>query len=73
MGDMSPFLRVENLSHRASNGQSLLDSVSFDLARGSVLAIAGPNGAGKTTLLNLMAGLAAATSGKIFVPSKAYI
>ena len=66
----APFVAVRNLSHRASGGQLLLDDVSFDVDRGSVLAIAGPNGAGKTTLINLMAGLQAATSGEISIEGR---
>ncbi len=39
------------------NGQYILDHVSFDLNRGSILAIVGPNGAGKTTLIRALMNL----------------
>ena len=42
-----------------------LDGISFELARGSTLAILGPSGSGKTTLLRLLAGFEAPTSGTI--------
>ena len=70
MSEIAPFLRSRDLGYQAPNGQTLLDGVSFELARGSVLAIAGPNGAGKTTLLNLMVGLQSATSGDVFIDGK---
>ena len=62
-----PFLEVRGICQQARSGQTLLDNVSFEVAHGSVVAIAGPNGAGKTTLLNLMAGLQTATSGQILI------
>jgi heme exporter protein A len=42
-----------------------LRGVSFELARGEVLAVFGPNGAGKTTLLRLLAGLLRPDRGEI--------
>lgn len=50
-------LRVSNLGVTLQN-QILLDHISFDVKKGTTLAILGPNGAGKTvlfrTLLNLL-------------------
>ncbi|MEM1317324.1 MAG: ABC transporter ATP-binding protein [Pseudomonadota bacterium] len=63
-------LSVSSLSFRAANGQLLLDDVSFDLERGTVLAIAGPNGAGKTTLLNCMTGLQPTTGGNVSIDGR---
>ncbi len=42
-----------------------LDSVSFDVAKGSICGLIGPNGAGKTTLFNCMSRLYAYQSGDI--------
>jgi ribose transport system ATP-binding protein len=57
-------LRAENIRKRF--GATLaLDGVSFEAARGEVLALIGENGAGKSTLLNILAGLMAADSGRI--------
>jgi ABC-type multidrug transport system ATPase subunit len=44
---------------------TLLDSVSFTIPAGELVAIVGPSGAGKTTLLEAMAGLAPAVSGSV--------
>jgi ABC-2 type transport system ATP-binding protein len=52
-----------------STGTALkaLDEVSLDVQRGEFFGLLGPNGAGKTTLISILAGLAKATSGNVFV------
>lgn len=45
---------------------TVVDDVSFGLARGEALGILGPNGAGKTTLLKMLAGSVAASEGAVF-------
>ena len=49
-------LRVSNLTVRL-DGRTVLQDVSFDVRRGTTLAILGPNGAGKTVLLRTLLGL----------------
>ena len=44
-----------------------LDSVSCEIARGSVVGVAGPSGSGKSTLLHLLAGLDTPTAGEILI------
>jgi ABC-2 type transport system ATP-binding protein len=44
-----------------------VDDVSFEVARGEILALLGPNGAGKTTTMRMLAGLIAPTSGSVTV------
>jgi ABC-type branched-subunit amino acid transport system ATPase component len=58
-------LRTDNLTKRFG-GLVAVDSVSFEVRRGTVKGIIGPNGAGKTTLVNLISGLDRPSSGKIY-------
>jgi len=44
-----------------------VDEVSFEVARGEILALLGPNGAGKTTTMRMLAGLIAPSSGSVTV------
>ncbi len=63
-------LEARNLTRTyTSGGRSLtvLDSVSFQLARRATCAIVGPSGSGKTTLLGLCAGLDSPTSGAVLI------
>ena len=56
-------LRVSNLNVKLQ-AQTILDDVSFEVKRGTTLAIVGPNGAGKTMLFRALLNLAP-YSGKI--------
>ena len=49
-----PILVVENVSKRFA-GRIALESVSIDVARGSMTGVIGPNGSGKSTLFNIIA------------------
>ena len=44
-----------------------VDRISFEVARGEIVALLGKTGCGKSTIFNLIAGLAEPTSGKITV------
>lgn len=56
--------RVDALGWRVG-GRSVLDDVSFTLARATRSVVLGPNGAGKSVLLRLLHGLIAPTAGRI--------
>src|SRR6516225_12156209 len=60
-----PALRTENLTKRFG-GLTAVDNLSLSLFGGRLHAIIGPNGAGKTTLFNLVSGLLAVDSGRVF-------
>ncbi len=44
-----------------------LDSISFDLGAGELVAIVGPSGCGKSTLLRIMAGLETPDAGTVHI------
>jgi putative ABC transport system ATP-binding protein len=63
-------LRAERLTKKVNSPEgelTILDDVTFEVARGSTAAIVGPSGAGKSTLLALLAGLDEPTSGKVWL------
>lgn len=57
-------LEVRNISF-AYGGHSVLDNVSFDIEKGSLVSLLGPNGCGKTTLLKILLGLLPVPGGEI--------
>jgi branched-chain amino acid transport system ATP-binding protein len=60
----APLLVVRNLQVRYRDLIGVAD-VSFEVAPGSIVALLGSNGAGKTTTLNAIAGIVAASAGRI--------
>jgi putative ABC transport system ATP-binding protein len=63
-------LEVENVTKTFRQGDRLvtaLDHISLDVPVGRFMAIMGASGSGKSTLLHLMAGLAAADTGKVCI------
>jgi putative ABC transport system ATP-binding protein len=66
-----PFaLQVSNLGKRVplpSGELTILEGISFDIARGDTVAVVGASGSGKSTLLALMAGLDTPSSGNVLL------
>jgi branched-chain amino acid transport system ATP-binding protein len=61
-----PILAIENVSKRFG-GLSVLEDLSFVVARGSRTALIGPNGAGKTSVFNLITGVYPLDSGQMLL------
>jgi len=61
--DVTGLCRRVRVRHRVE--LTLLDSASFTVAAGELVAIIGPSGAGKTTLLEAIAGISPITSGSV--------
>jgi putative ABC transport system ATP-binding protein len=67
-GDL--LLKAESLTKKVTSPEgelTILDTVTFDVARGESAAIVGPSGAGKSTLLALLAGLDEPSSGRVWL------
>jgi ABC-type uncharacterized transport system ATPase subunit len=66
---MSPVLRLSGITKRFGPLVAN-DAISFDLARGEVIALLGENGAGKTTLMNILFGHYVADEGTVEVSGR---
>ncbi|WP_293954925.1 ABC transporter ATP-binding protein [uncultured Corynebacterium sp.] len=61
---MAAVLKVKNLVKKYGNNTAV-DSLSFDVEKGSIFAFLGENGAGKTTTISCLTGIIDPTSGDI--------
>lgn len=62
---MNTILTSENLT-KCFGKEQVLRGVDLSIEEGTFTAILGPSGSGKSTLLNILSGLNAPTSGKVF-------
>ena len=67
-------LRATDLSftyvRRQPSAQRVLDRVSLEVERGTVVGLLGPNGSGKTTLLRLISGVMRPESGSVRIDDR---
>ncbi len=64
-----PLLRVEGLSKVFRSGEAelvLFENLSFEVRKGTMLAIVGQSGAGKSTLLHILAALDRPSAGAVY-------
>ncbi len=72
---MSEVLKVVNLTKEYATFRGLgrtaplraVDNISFAVNSGEVVGFLGPNGAGKSTTIKMITGLAAPTSGEVYI------
>ena len=62
---MNAALETRGLS-RSFGALTVADRIDFRLEAGARHALIGPNGAGKTTFVNMLTGVLAPTSGRIW-------
>jgi ABC-2 type transport system ATP-binding protein len=60
-------VEISNLTHIYGGENKALDSLSFSIEEGELVALLGPNGAGKSTAVKIITGILRATSGNIKV------
>lgn len=63
-------LELKNISFCYKKNKSILDKINLKIDKGDLVGIIGQSGAGKTTLINIIVGLLAQDSGKIFIDDK---
>src|SRR5688572_5196552 len=70
MSERDAIVRVENVSKRFTTRDGLLQvlqSISFTVSDGELVAIVGPSGCGKSTLLRIILGAEQANEGTVWL------
>ena len=62
-------VRLENVV-KSLQGNTVIDSISFEQHSPQIVGLQGVNGSGKTMLLRLLCGLIAPTSGRVLIDGK---
>ena len=67
------FVEFQNVGKTYHMGEveiNALRDASFSVEKGELVVIVGPSGAGKTTLLNILGGMDALSTGRVFLDSR---
>ena len=64
-------LRFEGVD-KAFFGVTVLEGVTLDIERGSIVGLVGENGAGKSTLMNILGGVVPLDGGQMLLDGEAY-
>lgn len=68
VNELSGELQLDRVYYRYSaDREPALNSVSFVVSPGEIVALVGPNGAGKSTLLEMLAGIRLPQNGRILI------
>ncbi len=70
LGDIKGDVSFKDVSFSYRAGVNVLDKISFDVPRGSSLALVGATGAGKTTIVNLLARFYEVSGGEITIDGR---
>lgn len=62
-------MKIVNLN-KSYGEKKVVEDVSFELPKGSVISLIGPNGAGKSTVLNMITRLLERDSGEVLIDGK---
>ncbi|MCX7923430.1 MAG: ABC transporter ATP-binding protein/permease [Clostridia bacterium] len=58
-------INVRNIAFSYNDGTKVLDNLSFDINKGSIVALVGPSGSGKSTIFKLLGGYYPPQEGSI--------
>lgn len=69
---VDPTITFENVRFNYDESATVLDNVSFSIAKNESVALVGHSGAGKSTIINLLLKFYIPTAGKIFLKDTEY-